>query len=61
MFACGHAYTALSRTGRWENVDIIELCTEAFKVDLDAVKEYDRLHAIHDAIVNRTIARQNAT
>ena len=53
----GRRDTALSRTKQWEDVDIIELCIEAFKVDSDAVKEYERLHSVHDAIVNRTMLR----
>jgi ATP-dependent DNA helicase PIF1 len=55
MFACGHAYTALSRAKQWEDVDIIELCTDAFKVDVDVIKEYERLQAVHKAVVNRTM------
>ena len=54
MFAYGHAYTALSRARRWEDVEIIDICTEAFKVDIDAVKEYERLQAVHDAVIHRT-------
>jgi hypothetical protein len=53
MFAPGHAYTAISRARRWEDIHIIDLCAEAFKVDMDAVKEYKRVQAVHDSIVNR--------
>src|SRR6266480_4994661 len=52
MFAYGHAYTALSRARRWEDVDIIDLCTEAFRADPDAIEEYRRLQALHDRIFN---------
>ena len=31
MCACGHAYTALSCTRRWKDVDIIDICLEAIK------------------------------
>ena len=43
MFAPGHAYTALSRTRQWQDVDISCLNRAAFSVDADAVKEYQRL------------------
>ncbi len=43
MFACGYVYTALSRARRWEDVDIIEFYADVFKVDVDAVKEYEKL------------------
>jgi hypothetical protein len=56
MFAPGHAYTALSRARRWEDVHIIDLCTAAFKVDTDPVKEYGRLQAVHDAVLSRVNA-----
>ena len=55
MFAYGHAYTALSRARRWEDVDIIDICLEAFKADPEAIAEYDRLQAIHDAVMNRNV------
>jgi hypothetical protein len=47
MFAPGHAYTATSRARRWEDIHIIDLCAEEFKV------EYERLQAVHDSVVNR--------
>jgi ATP-dependent exoDNAse (exonuclease V) alpha subunit len=56
MFACDHTYTTLSRARRWEDVDIIKLYTDAFKVDVDVVKEYERFQTMHNTIINRTIA-----
>lgn len=46
MFAPGHAYTALSRAQRWDQVSISAVCKEAFKVDEEAVSEYERLESI---------------
>ena len=43
MFSAGQAYTALSRARRWENVDIVDLTWEAFIVDREALREYERL------------------
>ena len=45
MFASGHAYTALSRAQRMDQVQISALDRDAFKVDSDAVQEYARLEA----------------
>ena len=46
MFAPGHAYTALSRVRRWEDVDVMDLHPDAFRVDHDAVAEYRRLEQL---------------
>ena len=46
MFAPGHAYTALSRAQRWDQISISALCREAFRVDEQAIAEYDRLEGI---------------
>ena len=45
IFANGHAYTALSRAQRIDQVQISALHRDAFKVDMDAVQKYDRLGA----------------
>ena len=51
MFAQGHGYTALSRVSEFKEVRIIALCKEAFKVDPEAVGEYERLKKVYDDIV----------
>src|SRR5438876_6467156 len=46
IFVPGQAYTALSRGRTWEGVEIIDLNWNAFLVNEDAVKEYERLSLI---------------
>ena len=46
MFSPGHAYTALSRVRRWEDVDISALTMSAFNVDNTALLEYERLELL---------------
>lgn len=53
IFAPAHAYIALSHAWCWKDVHIIDLCVAAFKVDSDPVKEYGRLQAVHDTVLNR--------
>ncbi len=43
IFTYGHAYTALSRARQWEDINIIDICLEVFKVDPEAIAEYNRL------------------
>ena len=45
MYASGHAYTALSRAQRMDQMQIGALDRDAFKVDSDAVQEFARLEA----------------
>ena len=47
MFATGQAYVALSRAPSWSAVSILELCRDAFQVDLQMLREYERLEHIH--------------
>ncbi|GBC10072.1 hypothetical protein RclHR1_09310007 [Rhizophagus clarus] len=46
LFAPGHAYTAISRCPKWENIQIINLDRDSFKVDPNVIKEYSRLKQI---------------
>lgn len=46
MFAHGHAYTALSRAKRWDDVELLSLNWAAVKADPDAVAEYARLEKV---------------
>jgi ATP-dependent exoDNAse (exonuclease V) alpha subunit len=54
IFVPGQAYTALSRGRTWEGVEIIDLNWNAFLVDEDAVKEYERLSLISEQVQNRS-------
>ena len=40
---------------KWEDVDIIDICPEAFEADSDAIADNDCLQAIHDAVMNRNV------
>ncbi|GBB87315.1 hypothetical protein RclHR1_13740010 [Rhizophagus clarus] len=46
LFAPGHAYTAISRCSKWENIQIINLDRDSFKVDPKVIKEYSQLKQI---------------
>jgi len=46
IFSNGQAYTAISRARRLEDVYIAALDWSAFKVDQEAVREYQRLEDI---------------
>jgi len=46
IFSDGQAYTAISRAGQLKDVCIANLDWSAFKVDQEAVREYQRLEDI---------------
>jgi ATP-dependent exoDNAse (exonuclease V) alpha subunit len=50
IFSEGQAYTALSRGKRLENVWIAALDWAAFKVDQEAVREYQRLEEVSKSL-----------
>lgn len=55
MFSAGQAYTALSRARKLADVAISHLDWDAFIVDEEAIKEYERLEAIwirHKAVIS---------
>ena len=55
MFARGHAYTAMSRAQEFKQVGIVALCQEAFKVDKETVRVYERLREKYDDIIQRRV------
>jgi hypothetical protein len=52
FFAPGHAYVAISRASRWDDVKISDLDPAAFRVDHSVISEYARLHAVHTRLYN---------
>jgi ATP-dependent exoDNAse (exonuclease V) alpha subunit len=52
LFSPGQAYTAVSRCKTWDNIQIIGLHREAFIVDPEVVKEYERLEHIATQSIN---------
>lgn len=46
LFAPGQAYTAISRSPKWDHIQIINLDRNAFIVDPNVVREYTRLEQI---------------
>jgi hypothetical protein len=50
FFAYGHAYTALSRASRWEDVRISDLHPSAFRVNPAVTTEYARLQNLYNSM-----------
>ncbi|PKY52436.1 hypothetical protein RhiirA4_286760, partial [Rhizophagus irregularis] len=46
LFTSGQAYTAISRCPKWDQIQIMNLNRDAFKVDPNVIKEYSRLEQI---------------
>jgi ATP-dependent exoDNAse (exonuclease V) alpha subunit len=52
-FAPGQAYVALSRAPSWSAISILHLSRDAFKIDQQMLREYDRLHQVHENGLHR--------
>jgi ATP-dependent DNA helicase PIF1 len=46
IFACGQAYVAISRAKHWRDIAISSFRHDAFRVDPNVIREYERLQSV---------------
>ena len=46
LFTYGHAYTAMSRCPKWDNIQIMNLSKNSFMVDPNVIEEYTQLEQL---------------